>query len=212
MKKLKLVVFDVDGTLIKTYSSWQHLHEHLGTWNRGRTHAERYHRGNITYLEWARLDASLWKDIPLQRVQQIIDRIPYMDGAREVILTLRKAGFKVVLLSAGLSLVMDRISREIGVDDSLANELIVKDGSLTGNVKINVSFNNKDDAIQSILQRFDAKLGECAAIGDDETMIPLFKKVGLRIAFNPRNKLVEEHADVVIRSNDLREVLPHLLK
>jgi phosphoserine phosphatase len=212
MNKLKLVVFDVDGTLIKTYSSWQHLHEHLGTWNRGRRHAEQYHRGNITYLEWARLDASLWKGIPLQRIQQIIDRIPYMDGAREAILALRKAGFKVVLLSAGLSLIMDRISREIGVDDSLANELIVKDGSLTGNVRINVSFNSKDEAIQSILQRFDAKLGECAAIGDDETMIPLFEKVSLRIAFNPRNKHVEEHADVVIRSKDLREALPHLLK
>jgi len=212
MKKLKLVVFDVDGTLIKTYSSWQHLHEHLGTWNRGRRHAEQFQRGNITYAEWAQLDASLWKDMPLQRVQKVINRIPYVEGAREVILTLRKAGLKVVLLSAGLSLVMDKISKEIHVDDSLANELIVKNDFLTGHVKVNVSFNNKHKAIRSILQRFDAKLSQCAAVGDDETMIPLFKNVGHRIAFNPRNKLVEEHADVVIRSNDLREVLPHLLK
>ncbi len=212
MKKLKLVVFDVDGTLIRTYSSWQYLHEHLGTWDRGRRYAERFHGGTITYEEWARLDASLWKALPLQRVQQIIDSIPYADGAREVITTLRKAGFKVVLLSAGLSLATERINREIGVDDSLTNELIVKDGFLTGEVKVNVSFNNKDKALRSILQRFDAKIDECAAVGDDETMIPLFEKVGLRIAFNPRSKLVEEHADVVVRSNDLREVLPHLLK
>jgi len=212
MKKLKLVIFDVDGTLIKTYSSWQHLHEHLGTWNRGRRHAEQFQRGNITYTEWAQLDSSLWKDIPLQLAQQLINRIPYVDGTREVIPTLRKAGLKVVLLSAGLSLVINRISKEIHVDDSLANELIVKNNFLTGHVKVNVSFNNKHKAIQPILQKFDAKLSQCAAVGDDETMIPLFKKVGLRIAFNPRNKLVEEHADVVIKSNDLREVLPHLLK
>jgi len=212
MKKLKLVIFDVDGTLIKTYSSWQHLHEHLGTWNRGRRHAEQFQRGNITYTEWAQLDSSLWKDIPLQLAQQLINRIPYVDGTREVIPTLRKAGLKVVLLSAGLSLVINRISKEIHVDDSLANELIVKNNFLTGHVKVNVSFNNKHKAIQPILQKFDAKLSQCAAVGDDETMIPIFKKVGLRIAFNPRNKLVEEHADVVIKSNDLREVLPHLLK
>ncbi|MDH5267909.1 MAG: HAD-IB family phosphatase, partial [Candidatus Bathyarchaeota archaeon] len=98
MKKLKLVVLDVDGTLIRTYSSWQHLHENLGTWEKGRRYAEQFHRGNITYEEWARLDASLWKDLPLQQVQQIIDNIPYVEGAREVITTLRKAGFKVVLL------------------------------------------------------------------------------------------------------------------
>ena len=212
MKKLKLVILDVDGTLIRTYSSWQHLHENLGTWNRGRRYAEQFHRGNITYEEWARLDASLWKDLPLQRVQKIIDSIPYVDGAREVITTLRKAGFKVVLLSAGLSLATERINREIDVDDSLTNELIVKDGFLTGEVKVNVSFDNKHEALSSILQRFDVKIGECAAVGDDETMIPLFERVSLRIAFNPRNKLVEEHADVVIRSKDLREVLPHLLK
>ncbi|NIR87483.1 HAD-IB family phosphatase [Candidatus Bathyarchaeota archaeon] len=212
MSKLKLVVFDVDGTLIRAYSSWQHLHERLGTWDKGRRYAERFRQGTITYEEWARLDASLWKSLPLQRVQQIINSIPYADGAREVITTLRKAGFKVVLLSAGLSLATERINREIGVDDSLTNELIVKDGFLTGEVKVNVSFNNKDKALRSILQRFDVKIDECAAVGDDETMIPLFEKVGLRIAFNPRSKLVEDHADVVIRSDDLREVLSHLLK
>jgi phosphoserine phosphatase len=118
----------------------------------------------------------------------------------------------VVLLSAGLSLATERINKEIGVDDSLANELIVKDGFLTGEVKVNVSFSNKDEALRPILQRFDVRIDECAAVGDDETMIPLFEKVGLRIAFNPRNKLVEEHADVVVRGNDLREVLPHLVK
>jgi len=212
MKKLRLVVFDVDGTLIRAYSSWQHLHENLGTWDGGRRYAERFHRGDIAYEEWARLDASLWKDLPLQRVQQIIDNISYVDGAREVIPTLRKAGFKVVLLSAGLSLVTERINREIGVDDFLSNELIVKDGFLTGEMKVNVSFNNKDEALRPIVQRFDAKMDECAAVGDDETMIPLFEKVGLKIAFNPSSKLVERHADVVIRSKDLREVLPHLLK
>ncbi len=212
MKKLKLVVFDVDGTLTRAYSSWQYLHECLGTWDRGRRYAEQFHQGTITYEEWAQLDASLWKDLPLQRVQQITDNIPYVDGAREVITTLRKAGFKVILLSAGLSLATERINKEIGVDDSLANELIVTDGFLTGEVKVNVSFNNKDEALRSILQRFDAQIDECAAVGDDETMIALFEKVDLRIAFNPRSKLVEEHADVVVRGNDLREVLAHLLK
>lgn len=212
MKKLKLVVFDVDGTLIRPYSSWQQLHKHLGTWNRSKGYAERFHQRNITYEEWAQLDASLWKNQPLQRVQQIINSIPYVDGTREVITTLRTAGFKVVLLSAGLSLTTERINREIGIDDSFANDLIVKNGLLTGEVKINVSFNNKDKALRPILHRFNVKINECAAVGDDTTMIPLFEKAGFRIAFNPRNRLVEKHADVVVRSEDLREILSHLFK
>jgi len=212
MKTLRVVVFDVDGTLIKVRSSWQFLHEKLGTWDRGKKYAEQFFKGRITYEDWARLDASLWKGLPLERIQQIVDTIPYTEGAQDVITTLRRGRFKVVLLSAGLSIVTDRIQRETEVDDSLANELIVEKGSLKGEVKVNVSFRNKDEVLRYILQKFDATMEECVAIGDDETLIPLFKKVGLGIAFNPHKEVVETHADVVVKSNDLREVLPHLLK
>ena len=211
MKKLRLVVFDVDGTLMKVESSWQHLHEQLDTWDRGRKYAEQFFQGNISYEDWARLDASLWGGLPLERVQRIVDDIPYMNGARDTIAALRRRGLVVVLLSAGLSIVTDRIRGEIEVDYSIANELIVENGFLTGEVKVNVSFHNKDEVLHRILEKFGVTPDECAAIGDDETLLPLFEKVGLGIAFNPRKKVIEKHSDVVVKGNDLRQVLPHLL-
>ena len=211
MKKPKLVVFDVDGTLTKFVSSWQFLHEKLGTWGKGKQYAEQFFRGAITYEDWARLDASLWRGLKLESVRQIVDSIPYTYGAREVITTLRRNGFKVVLLSAGLSLVTERIDREIGVDASLANELKVENGFLTGEVKVNVSVHNKDMILLRMLKKFNLGVDECAAVGDDETLIPLFEKVGLSIAFNPRSWVVEEQADFVVKSENLREVLPFLL-
>jgi len=211
MKKLRLVVFDVDGTLIRVESSWRHLHQQLGTWDRGRKYAERFFKGSITYEDWARLDASLWRGLPLERVQRIVNDIPYTDGACDVITTLRRRGLLVVLLSAGLSIVTDRIREDIGVDDSLANELAVENSLLTGEVRVDVSFSNKGEVLHRFLEKFGVTPDECAAVGDDETMIPLFEKVGLGIAFNPRKKVVEKHADVVVKGNDLRQVLPHLL-
>ena len=210
VKKLRLVVFDVDGTLLKAVSSWQFLHERLGTWDRGKQYAEQFFRGVITYQDWARLDASLWRGLKLGRVRQIVDSIPYTNGARHVVTTLRRNGFKVVLLSAGLSLVTERIEREVGVDDSLANELKVENSLLTGEVKVNVSFNNKGTALLRMLKRFNLGMDECVAVGDDETMIPLFEKVSLSIAFNPRSRVVEERADIVVKSHNLGEVLPYL--
>jgi len=211
VKKPKLVVFDVDGTLTKFVSSWQFLHEKLGTWNRGKQYAEQFFQGAITYEDWARLDASLWRGLPLKRVQEIVDGMPYTDGAREVLTLLRGGGLKVVLISAGLSFVTERIEREIGVDASLANELKVENGFLTGKVKVNVSVHNKDMVLLRMLKSFNLRVDECAAVGDDETLIPLFEKVGLSIAFNPRSWIVEERADFVVKSEDLREVLPFLL-
>ena len=211
VKKLRLVVFDVDGTLTKVVSSWQFLHERLGTWDRGKQYAEQFFRGIITYEDWAKLDASLWRGLKLERVRQIVDSIPYTNGAQDVITALKRNGFKVVLLSAGLSLVTERVEREIGVDGSFANDLKVENGLLTGEVEVNVSVDNKDAVLLRMLKKFNLRIDECAAVGDDETMIPLFENVSLSIAFNPRSWAVEEQADVVVKGDDLREVLPHLL-
>ena len=212
VKKLRLVVFDVDGTLMRVVSSWQFLHEKLGTWDRGKRYAEQFFRGVITYEDWARLDASLWKGLKLERVRQIVDGIPYTDGAQEVVTTLKMNGFKVVLLSAGLSVVTERIEKEIEVDGSLANELKVENGLLTGKVKVNVSVDNKHTVLGRMLKKFNLGMNECAAFGDDETLIPLFERVSLSIAFNPRSWVVEQQADIVVKGDNLREVLPYLLE
>jgi len=211
VERLRLVVFDVDGTLTKVASSWQFLHKKLGTWDKGRQYAEQFFKGAITYEDWARLDASLWAGLKLETVQKMVDSLPYTDGTREVITTLRRGGLKVILISAGLSLVTERIKREMGVDDSLANDLKVRNGFLTGQVEVKVSVDNKDRVLDSMLGKFDFGMDECAAVGDDETLIPLFEKVGISIAFNPRSWVVEEQADIVVKGDDLREVLPYLL-
>ncbi len=211
VKKLRVMVFDVDGTLMKAVSSWQFFHERLGTWDKGKKYANQFFQGNINYEDWARLDASLWRGLKLERIRKIVDSIPYMNGARHVITTLKRKGFKVFLLSGGLTFVTERIEREIGVDGSLANELKVENGFLTGEVQVNVSIDNKDTVLFHMLKKFNLGVAECAAVGDDETMIPLFKEVGLSIAFNPRSSAVEEGADFVVKSEDLRDILFFLL-
>jgi len=212
MKKLRLVVFDVDGTLIKVDSSWRFLHEKLGTWTKGKQYAELFFQGKITYKEWAQLDASLWKNQSLMNVRKIVNEISYVDGAQKSIWALKKHDVKVALLSAGLSLLSERIERELNIDYSLSNELVVKDGTLTGEVKINVSLDNKEKALNHILHRFGVRSNECCTVGDDESLIPLFKKVALGIAFNPCSEEVEKNADVVVKNEDLRYVLPHILR
>lgn len=212
MQRLRLIVFDVDGTLIKVTSSWQFLHEKLGTWTEGKRHAELFFQGKIDYEGWAQLDASLWKNQSLSKIQLMVNKISYVDGAQEVIKTLKKHNVKVVLLSAGLSILGERIEKELQVDYSLSNELIVRNDFLTGEVKVNVSLNDKTKALNKILRKFNVKSDECYAVGDDESLIPLFNEVALGIAFNPCSEEVEKTADVVVKSQDLRDILPYVLK
>jgi len=138
--------------------------------------------------------------------------MPYTKGAKQTITTLKQKGIKTYLLSAGLSQVAERIQKETGVDGYTANTLMARDGYLTGEVELNVSFYNKDKHLPNILQKFNLTSRECAAVGDDPTLIPLFKKVALAIAFNPTDQTIEKHANITIKSNDLRNILPQILK
>lgn len=147
----------------------------------------------------------------MEKVKRIIGDVPYTAGAEEVITTLRKAGFRVVLLSAGLSLTTERIEREIGVDYALANDVAVEDGFLTGDVKVNVPLNGKLEVLQRVAGMFDVKLDECVAVGDDESLIHVFEHVGLGIAFNPVDERLERLARVIVKNGDLRHVLPHII-
>jgi HAD superfamily phosphoserine phosphatase-like hydrolase len=207
---VRLVILDVDGTILKTLS-WQHLHEQLGTLAQAKLHQTQFTDNQITYSRWAQLDAALWKDQPLTRIRKIIMRMPYTDGARQTIATLKHHDVNVYLLSAGLTRVAQRIQKETGADGYTANTLMAKNGRLNGEVEVSVAFHNKDTHLPRILQRFDLRLEQCAAVGDDPTLIPLFKKVGLAIAFNPTSKEVEKHADVIIKNQDLRTILRYTL-
>jgi phosphoserine phosphatase len=208
---IRLVILDIDGTLLQAYS-WQYIHQNLGTWIPAQENRKRFVAGEITYEDWARLDAKLWKSQPISRIIQLVDQMPYTRGAQETIFTLNQNKISVYLLSAGLTIVGERIKRENCINGYAANHLESVNEILTGNVAVRVSFNQKGELLDSILQRFNLVSHECAAVGDDPTLIPLFKKVGLGIAFNPLNHEVEEHAHVIVKHNDLRRVLPYILK
>jgi phosphoserine phosphatase len=207
---IKLVIFDVDGTILQSYS-WQFIHENLGTWNAAKKYADLFFDNQITYEEWAQRDTALWKGQTIARIGEIIEQMPYTTGAKETIAALKRNGIRLYLLSAGLSQVAQRIQEETGTDGYAANTLVVKDGFLTGEVEVNVSFYSKDKHLPHILQEFDVALNECAAVGDDVTLVPLFNKVALAIAFNPISETIEKSAHITIKNKDLRKILPYLL-
>jgi phosphoserine phosphatase len=207
---IKLVVFDIDGTILQSFS-WQYIHQRLGTWNVAEGYADLFFRKKITYGEWAKLDVALWKGQSLARIREIIKEMPYTEGAKETLATLEAKAIKIYLLSAGLSQVAERIQEETETNGYVANALVVRNGLLTGEVDVNVSFYDKDKLLPHILQEFNVSLDECAAVGDDLTLIPLFKKVALAIAFNPVDEVVSRNAHVTIKKKDLRNILPYVV-
>jgi phosphoserine phosphatase len=50
---LKLIAFDMDGTITEVRSSWEYLHRRPGIWNRqAEKYQERFLAGEISYEEF----------------------------------------------------------------------------------------------------------------------------------------------------------------
>ena len=183
---LKIVFLDCDGTLTTVKSSWEHLHRRLGLWDNNADEFQRlYRESKIDYHEFCRRDALLWKGMPLKSVMAVTDEIPYHDGAREFTDWLRSEGIVPVILSTGLSFLVERVKKELGITRALSNELLVLEGVLTGEIRIHMEYDNKGYWVQEILSSMGLTRDEAAAVGDGEGDKGMFESVGLSIGYHP---------------------------
>lgn len=188
---VRIVFFDCDGTLTTVKSSWEYLHRRLGLWD---NHADEYQTlfraGKIDYHEFCRRDALLWKGLPLDRLMSVIDEITYHDGARELVEWLQDRGVATVILSTGLSALVDKVRQELGIGRALSNELLSHNGFLTGEIKIHVEHDSKGYWVEKILDELRINRDEAAAVGDGEGDRDMFESVGLAIGFRPQEKIL----------------------
>jgi phosphoserine phosphatase len=207
-RKIRLVVFDLDGTLTTVDSLWKYLHDVLGTWDRGSIAAQKYRNGEITYKDWARADVQCWTGVPVPTIIEALSRIPYSNGARGVFGHLQHHQIKTAIISAGLSILGDKVAADLGADFAIANDLMIANGVLTGEIDVRVSVTNKGRIIEDLARKLSIQLDEVALVGDRVNDLPL--ESCLKIAYKPKDDLAREKADVIIEDDDLIRILPFL--
>ncbi len=62
------------------------------------------------------------------------DEVELAPGARTLVRTLKRLGYRFAIVSGGFTQVTDRIAADLGIDFAAANELEVADGVLTGRI------------------------------------------------------------------------------
>jgi phosphoserine phosphatase len=117
----------------------------------------------------------------------------------------------MAIISGGLSFFAERVAQELKIPNVFVNRLKSKARILTGEVANLVTQTNKCELLSLLLKRLGLSLRQTVAIGDDFTMIPMFKIVGLSIAFNPSNLDVGQSARVTVNSRTLLDILPYIL-
>src|SRR3989338_4204074 len=110
--RYKLVCFDVDGTLIDNVKfSWNLFHEYFQTDAHRREDARNnFFNGNISYLQWAEHDISMWKEKNARKEDffKALESLKLMNGAMETLQELKKNGIKLAIISGSLNVVLEK--------------------------------------------------------------------------------------------------------
>ncbi len=191
---VRLIVMDVDSTLIQG-EVIEMLAQHAGYGPEVAEVTERAMRGELDFEQSLRARVKLLAGLDASVLDEVYDAIVVNPGARTMVRTLRRLGYRFAIVSGGFSQITDRLAEELGIHRARANTLEVVDGKLTGEVVGEVV----DRAGKArALREFAADLGipEAAtiAIGDGANDLDMLDAAGLGIAYNAR-PVVREAAD-----------------
>jgi phosphoserine phosphatase len=155
-------------------------------------------KGEITYEEWARLDASYWRGHTRDHIVAALEVNPFREGARALISWFTYRSIPCVGISSGLSIFNEITAAELGIKEIISNELQFDGDICNGEISIQVNEENKGEIMDEILERYSVSDEQVAAFGDGTADIPLLRKAGLGIAICPANDKVRSSAGHVV--------------
>lgn len=198
-----LVIFDVEGVLLDA-EYLPLLAKLVGKEKEIMDITMQGIRGEIPWEEGLLKRVDALRGIDYDKAMKIALNMPIMKGAKEVCQKLKRAGWRLLAVSGGFTIITDRLKDELALDHIASNELIFKGGKLSS-VDINVN-SDKANAIAKVIRQWNEKKEDIVTVVDGANDLKLFDIAGLRVAFNAQ-ELVKEKADVVIDEKDLTLLL-----
>lgn len=182
----RLIVMDVDSTLIQG-EVIEMLAEHAGCRAEVAAVTERAMRGELDFGESLRERVSALAGLPETVLDEVYEAVELAPGARTLVRTLKRLGFRFAIVSGGFSRITDKLAAELGIDYATANELEIIGGRLTGRVigKI-VDRAGKATALRRFAEDAGIPLSQTVAIGDGANDLDMLAAAGLGVAFNAK--------------------------
>ncbi len=165
-------------------------------------------RGDIDWEEGLRKRVKALKGIKFDDAKQIGENLEIMPGAKDLCSALKDAGWKMIAISGGFTIITDRLKKELGLDLIFSNNLIFKDGRLDG-LDLKVT-SDKSLLVRPLIEQWGIKKEEIVVVVDGANDIKLFEIAGYTVGFCPV-ELVKNKADDVIELRNL-SLLKNLLE
>ena len=182
----RLFAFDMDSTLIQG-EVIDELARMAGVADKVVAITESAMRGEIEFQESFRRRVALLRGLPEQKVCELLGTIPLVEGAEQLIGTLKKLGYKTAILSGGFTFFARHLQERLGIDYVFANELDIVDGHVSGYVRTKIVDGvRKAELLQQIARKENISLEQVVAVGDGANDLPMLGVAGMGIAFRAK--------------------------
>jgi len=215
MTKYKLVLFDMDGTLLRDRGIFV-IAEKKGfiddLWRYIRDESMEYYKRSIEI-------AKLSKGFSQKEFLEIFRTVPVRENAKEVINKLKNRNITTAIATDSYKFLADDLKERLGIDYTFANNLKIDKDIITGELEIfnkelkeDFSSNRiysicKSCVLEELCEDLGISSDEAIAVGDSKVDIGMIKKAGLGIALMATDE-VKKQADVI--SDNLEIILDYI--
>ena len=202
----KLIVFDLDTTfiqqeIINEIAKMAHVDRQV------EEITKRAMKGEIDFKQALRERVKLLKGLPISSLNSILKEIKLTKGVEELLSVLKELGCKIAIVTGSFSYFTNKIKEKFDLDYAFANELMIKDGMLTGEIKEPIlDAEMKRRLIQDLIKKEGIKREEVIAVGDGANDRFMLMEAGLGIAFDAQ-EILRKVADGVITKDNLRGLI-----
>ncbi len=186
-RRKKLFLADMDSTMIG-----QECVDELADFAGLKAHVaaitERAMRGEIEFEPALRERVGLLKGLPVGTIDEVLKKhITPTPGGRELVATMRAHGAWTCLISGGFTLFTNAVAATIGFQENRANELLVRDGKLTGEVAEPILGRAaKLATLVELREAFDLDDIDTLVVGDGANDLGMIQQAGLGVAYHAK--------------------------
>lgn len=187
-KNIKAVILDLDQTLTIDQGSWLQFTSLLGA--DPTIHLDifnRFKKGELNYIDAKKELIGLWKttsSLTRGEISKIFEKIELREGVVEAIKYLQSK-YHLCIISGAINIFVEVLARKLNIKDYYAvTKFIFDDYDVLIDFQYTLSRGKeKLSFLNEFTKKYNYSLNECAAIGDGDSDMPLFKQVALPILF-----------------------------
>ncbi|MBI5759781.1 MAG: HAD-IB family phosphatase [Planctomycetales bacterium] len=208
----RLALFDMDGTLLRG-----RFVVNLAQRTNKTIELSRYlDNFDLSSEDRTRGIAALFAGVPQSVFEETARAMPLMPGAAETVIALRKAGYRVGIVTDSFRIASEIVRRRVFADFSIAHLMQFQRGEGTGQITLSPAMTHpqgcpqhslcKLNVMQHVLDQMGLHAADVLAVGDGENDICLLKAAAVSVAVHPQSFRVRDAATHVI-DQSLTELL-----